>query len=110
MSPAHEKGFSNVFINQQQWYYVKIDKWKIDILKYIIIYRTSPESKITHIAKIKNFEKCLEGVNKNKWKLFLYDVKELKYPIELGKNKYSGRSQRYTSPYKFIRATNMDYI
>ena len=38
MSPAHEKGFSNVFINEKQWYYVKIDKWKIDILKYIISY------------------------------------------------------------------------
>ena len=54
--PAREEGFQDVFLGEREWRYVRIDKNKINKIKYIAIYRSAPISGITHYAKVKSFE------------------------------------------------------
>ena len=54
--PAREEGFKKVFINENQWYQVRIADDKLDLIKYIAAYQTAPVSGITHIAKVKNIK------------------------------------------------------
>ena len=52
--PAREEGFQDVFLGEREWRYVRINKNKIDKIKYIAIYRTAPLSEVTHYAKVKS--------------------------------------------------------
>lgn len=53
--PAHPKGFDQVFVKEHRWPNVKIDRRKIESVKYIAVYQTGPVSAITHYAEITSF-------------------------------------------------------
>ncbi len=44
--------YRNAFFNECKWYYIRIDKRKIQKIKYIAIYVGAPTSAITHYAKV----------------------------------------------------------
>ena len=62
--PAHDEGFKNVFMAQQQWFPVlPIHADMIDRLRYIAVYRVAPKSAITHYARITSIEPLPGGKN-----------------------------------------------
>jgi len=50
--PAREEGFQDVFLNQAQWYAIRIGAGMKDRIKYIAAYRVAPISAVTHIAEV----------------------------------------------------------
>ena len=54
--PAHPRGFHDVFLEERRWPNLKIDKRRLDSLKYIAVYQTGPVSAITHYGRIKSFK------------------------------------------------------
>lgn len=54
--PARPKGFGEVFIGENKWPNLKIDKNKLLHVKYIAVYQTGPVSAITHYAEIESFQ------------------------------------------------------
>jgi hypothetical protein len=63
--PAREEGFQTVFLNQKQWYAIRISAEMKGKIKYIAAYRVAPISAVTHIAEVaeisfyKGTGKCL---------------------------------------------------
>ncbi|MCL2718703.1 MAG: ribbon-helix-helix domain-containing protein [Lachnospiraceae bacterium] len=99
--PAHNDGFIEAFLNENRWYYVRIKKDKIPRLKYVAIYRGAPESRITHYAKIANFEETDDGYVIN---LDGSPIK-LNNPVPLGTApSASVRAPRYTTLQKLFDA------
>ena len=96
-------GFEDVFIKEEQWYAIPLSKSMIPKLKYIAIYRCSPVSAITHIAKIKDI---LPYQNTRKYLLKFEEnsIKKLKKPIKRSKND-SLRGPRYTT-YKILKTSD----
>ena len=103
--PAHEEGFRKAFLEESQWYYVRIREDRIPNLKYIAIYVATPISKITHYAKIR--ENGFEyDVVKKKYRIYLDgQAIALENPIPLGKiPAASTRAPRYTTLQKLLTA------
>lgn len=50
--PAAEDGFREVFLGERRWYYVKLDKKKIDRIRYLALYVKSPVAAVTHYGKV----------------------------------------------------------
>lgn len=103
--PAHQEGFQEAFLEENQWYWVRVRKDRIVHLRYIAIYVGSPVSKITHYARI-----APNG--------FVYDETERKYrilfdgqaialdrPVALGGvSAAATRAPRYTTLAKLLAA------
>jgi hypothetical protein len=51
--PAHNDGFKKAFLVEKKWYSVRIKEEKISDIKYVACYRVTPESAVTHYAKVK---------------------------------------------------------
>jgi hypothetical protein len=54
--PSHPKGFGEVFLGENRWPNLKVDRKRLLKLTYIAVYQTRPVSAITHYAKIENYE------------------------------------------------------
>jgi hypothetical protein len=103
--PAQEEGFRDVFLGEEQWYYVRISKHKIPHIKYVAIYVNAPISAITHYAEVAE-----DG--------FVLDVEEGKYIVKLASSPKkltrpiprglispaSVRSPKYTTLNKLLHA------
>lgn len=103
--PAHEEGFRSVFLSEDQWRYVRVNKHRIPHIKYIAIYVGAPISAITHYAEV-----AVNG--------FIFDDEEEKYivkfasaPIKLSQSIPLGsispasvRSPKYTTLNKLLHA------
>lgn len=50
--PGHPEGFKREFLGNNRWYAIRLSKKVIANLKYIAIYVTSPEHRITHYGRI----------------------------------------------------------
>ncbi len=50
--PGHQEGFEKEFLGKNRWYAIRLSKNVIANLKYIAIYVTSPEHRITHYGRI----------------------------------------------------------
>jgi len=50
--PGHPEGFEREFLGNNRWYAIRLSKKVIANLKYIAIYVTSPEHRITHYGRI----------------------------------------------------------
>ena len=101
--PAHEEGFRSAFLDENKWYYVRIQKDRLPNLKYIAIYVGAPVSKITHYAKISYFE-----YDENEKKYLVYfdgQAMELENPVPLGQiSAASTRAPKYTTLQKLLTA------
>lgn len=103
--PAHEDGFRSVFLGEEQWRYVRVNRHRIPHIRYIAIYVGAPISAITHYAEVAE-----NG--------FVFDNEEEKYivklasapiklnaPIPLGAiSPAAVRSPKYTTLNKLLHA------
>ena len=104
--PAQEDGFNKVFIHDKCWYAIRISGGKLNSIKYIAAYQTSPISAITHYAEVESIEPYGDG---SKYKLnFKSDAMKIG-PIVYGKaKKGSMQGPRYTSIDKLLRAKELN--
>jgi hypothetical protein len=101
--PAQETGFQKEFIDNNQWFQVRIGKDNISKIKYIAAYRAKPTSAITHYAEVKNIEKY--GTT-NKYILFFKSPAKEISPIPVGES-LPPQSPRYTSLEKLLNAKTL---
>ncbi len=103
--PANEDGFKSALENDC-WAAIQMDKSKWSQIKYVAVYRTAPESAITHIAPVK--DGGVEVWQEDPKKVVLHFAEPLQeiHSIALsepGKGK-GLRGRRYTSLYRLIVA------
>lgn len=105
--PAREEGFKEVFIGQNCWYAIRIHSSMLSRLQYIAAYQVSPESKITHIAKIDSIKQWKDT---SKYIINFAGPAKTVGPIPLvpkGKIK-APQAPRYTSKAKLENAKTLD--
>ena len=91
--PAQEEGFQKEFIQNNQWYALRIGTDNVGKLKYIAAYRVSPISAVTHYAEIAEIKP-----HNSTDKYIVYfkgNAKEIT-PIKLGQS-LPPQSPRYTT-------------
>lgn len=101
--PAHNDGFNETFLGENQWYSVRMKEDKIPKIKYIAAYRAAPISGITHYAKVKEIEQYKDTEKK----IVIFDGTAIKLPqtIKLGEtNANAMRAPRYTTLSKLQNA------
>ena len=105
--PARDAGFTEVFLRENRWYKVRIDKSLIPKIKYIAVYRVAPEAAITHIAPVASIEPwpTTNGYVVN----FAEPAKPIR-PVPLVRNGrvVAPQAPRYTSLARLQRARTMD--
>lgn len=100
--PAQEEGFRRVFLGQDCWHAIRIGGGKLEKIKYIAAYQSSPISAVTHYAEVDSIEPYGDG---GKYQLnFAESAKEIE-PIPLG-DAPAGLMQgpRYTNLTKLLSA------
>ena len=96
--PAHVEGLDTLLNNE--WYWLRIGKDKIDKIKYLAIYFGTPTCAVTHIAKVEKLTKHAQG-----YKAKLSEVTELDNPIILGDlSPLYVRPNRYVSKERILNA------
>jgi len=105
--PAHDDGFSEVFLGQNRWYKIRIHSSMIPKLKYIAAYRVAPESAITHIAPVASIEQWPET---RKYVVNFSEPAKSIGPLRLVPNGrvWAPMAPRYTSRARLEKATNLD--
>ena len=53
---ARDQGFEETFLGENRWYAIRINGLMIPQLEYIAVYRTRPQSAVTHVAPIQSIE------------------------------------------------------
>jgi|TARA_B110000114_G_C15022002_1_gene369284 hypothetical protein len=93
--PAQAEGFKKVFLGENCWYAIRIGGGRLEQIKYIAAYQTSPVSAITHIAEVSSIEPYGDG---KKYKLNFAKPARRFGPLKLG-NAHGAILQgpRYTS-------------
>ena len=107
--PSNEQGFKDVFLKEEMWYSVSIYEGRIDYIKYIAAYITSPIKKITHYAEVDKIEPSPYN-EKKKIIYFKNSPIKLKNPITLGQDKNAFQRSRYTNFNKLMEAKNSDQL
>lgn len=103
--PAHADGFHATFLGENQWRWVRVREDRIEQLKYIGIYVGTPESRITHYAKIATNGFVYDDTEKKYRVLFDGQPIALDHPIPLGEvSAASTRAPRYTTLAKLLSA------
>lgn len=100
--PAQKEGFNRVFLGDNSWYAIRISGGKLNEIKYIAAYQTSPVSAITHYAEVASIEPYGDG---GKYKLNFKSKAEKINNIKYG-NAKSGSMQgpRYTNLSKLLKS------
>ncbi len=100
--PANEDGFKDVFLNDNCWYAIRISGGKLNDIKYIAAYQTTPISAITHYAEVDSIEAYGDGT---KYKLnFKGKAKKIE-PIKfIGAKAGTMQGPRYTTIDKLLKA------
>lgn len=104
--PAQEEGFQEEFIGNNCWYAIRISASKLNTIKYIAAYRSSPISAITHYAEVKSIEPY---GNDGKYKLYFKDnacILENEIPFGNAK-KGSMQGPRYSNMKKLLLVKNI---
>jgi len=101
--PANGEGFRETFLGVNCWYAIRISKSKIDRIKYIAGYQTTPISAITHYAEVAKIEKYK---NTGKYIVYFKDKAKKIKPIKLSEKKKGTAPQapRYTTFKKLRKA------
>ncbi len=99
--PAQEDGFKEEFLKNNCWYAIRISGGKLNEIKYIAAYQTSPVSAITHYAEVDTIEAYGDG---RKYKLYFKGQPIAITPIPFGDAKTGSlQSSRYTSLEKLLK-------
>ena len=100
--PAQKEGFNRVFLGDNSWYAIRISGGKLNEIKYIAAYQTSPVSAITHYAEVASIEPYGD---RGKYKLNFKSKAEKINNIKYG-NAKSGAMQgpRYTNLAKLLKS------
>lgn len=100
--PATEEGYHEVFLAEKEWYYVRIQKEKVNKIKYIALYVKKPIGCILAYAKVKNIT-YIEYYKK--YILQLENIQFLKNPVKIGElSSAVARSPKYTTLEKLLNA------
>lgn len=103
--PAQKEGFEAVFIGEDCWYAIRISAGKINDIKYIAAYQTSPISAVTYYAEVDSIQPYGDG---SKYQVnFKGKAIKLDQAITLDSPKYSPQAPVYTSYEKLIKAKTM---
>jgi hypothetical protein len=107
--PAREEGFNSVFLGENSWWAIRIGGGKLDKIKFIASYQTSPISAITHYAPVKQIEPYGD---KGKYKLvFSEPATELENPIVIGNaSPATMQASRYTSLTNLLKAKTLSDV
>jgi hypothetical protein len=79
--PAQKDGFEQHFLNDGDWYAIRISGGMLDKIKYIAGYQTAPVSAITHYAPVDRIEPYGES---GKYRLIFSEKAKSIGPIPLG--------------------------
>ncbi|MGG3726023.1 hypothetical protein ABET23_03610 [Bacillus wiedmannii] len=105
IAAGHVDGFNEVFLNNHEWYEVRMASWRLQHLKYLGIYVSAPVSKVTHYAPIESFQ-----VLKNKkYKFKLGEPIRLEQPIELSEYDLVGVRQTLYTTLKHLKKSKHLY-
>jgi hypothetical protein len=104
--PARKNSFQKIFLGQNMWHEIGIHSSKLEIIRYLAAYQTSPVSAITHVAEVISIKPW-----KDTQKFALYfkgTIKEIK-PIPLSpRGRGAGiQRSRYTSYARLIKAKTL---
>lgn len=103
--PAREEGFRKAFLDENQWYYVRIQKDRIPKIRYVAVYVGTPVSKITHYAKVAPNGFQYDDIEKKYRIHFEGQAIVLEHPIPLGGiSAASTRAPKYTTLQKLLTA------
>ena len=104
---AREEAFNEIFIQNNQWYAIRISSAMIDKLKHIAAYQVAPISGITYIADIEHIEKYQDT---NKYIVFFKNGSLRKInKIPLGNKKgCAPQAPRYSSYERILKAKSLD--
>jgi hypothetical protein len=100
--PAKEDGFNSVFIGEDRWYAIRMNKQNIPKIKYIAAYQVAPISAVTHIAEV---SEIIPYENSGKYQIkFKHKAEKIKaIPLKTG-HAAQPQSPRYTLHSKIINA------
>lgn len=76
--PAREEGFKKTFLGENSWHAIRISAGKLEKIKYIAAYQTSPVSAITHYALVDRIEPYGES---SKYRVFFSEKAQEIEPI-----------------------------
>jgi hypothetical protein len=101
--PAREEGFEEEFIQNNQWYAIRISSSMVSRIKFIAAYQVAPVSAITCYAEVASIEKWNET---NKYIIRFKQPAKKITPILLDKDKkgVAPQAPRYTSLVKLQKA------
>ena len=103
--PAQEEGFNKVFLGEDCWYSIRISAGKLDKIRYIAAYQTSPVTAITHYAPVDRIE--LYG-DSGKYRLIFSEKAQEIGPIPFANAPHgSMQSTRYTTLEKLKNAKKL---
>ncbi|MGZ8250657.1 GIY-YIG nuclease family protein [Methylomagnum sp.] len=103
--PAQKDGFEQHFLNESDWYAIRISGGMLDKIKYIAAYQTAPVSAITHYAPVNRIEPYGEG---GKYRLVFSEKAKPIGPIPFGDAPQGAmQGPRYTSFEKLKAATKL---
>ena len=99
--PAKEDGFTEVFLNQDCWYAIRIGGGMLPKIRYIAAYQSSPISAVTHYAPVKRIEPYGE---EGKYRLVFDESATAIKPIPLSDASGAMQGPRYTNLKKLLAA------
>lgn len=102
---AHVDGFESVFLQDHEWYEVRVAAWRLKNLKYLGVYVGAPVSQITHYAKISNFE----ILPNKKLKFKLEKPIKLDHPITLSSSDVIGLRQTVYTTLEHLKKSKYLY-
>lgn len=105
--PARLTGFNEVYLGENRWPNLKVDRRRLAYLKYIAFYQTTPVSAITHYSAIGELS-SLDSVGR-------YDVTFLGSPNEIVPVRFTAsdicavQSPRYTTLERILNAQSLSH-
>lgn len=106
--PAQREGFERVFLNERQWYAVRISGAKLDKIKFCAAYQSSPVSAVTHVASVKQIEPYAES---GKYRLIFSEAPRSITPIPFADAPPgSMQNARYTTQHKLRTAKKLSQL
>jgi hypothetical protein len=105
--PAREDGFQSVFINQNQWYSIRISAAMKERIKYIAAYQVAPVSAITHLAEV---DSIIPYLNTGKYLVkFKSPAKQIRQ-IPFGSSSKKLQGPVYVKHDKLLTANSLDEL